>query len=107
MGFGKGGPKEAWRNITQVMQMLSINGENALHHGIRGEAWAIPLARNAWKYLNGKGNNPDYYQASFDRLAQHWKKRWMLPRSERDLEDDWRSWKKNQLFQAITPAREQ
>ena len=107
MGFGKGGPKEAWRNITQVMQMLSINGDDALHHGIRREAWAIPLARNAWKYLNGKSNKPDYYQASFDRLAQHWKKRWMLPRSERELKEDWRSWKKDQLLQAITPAKGQ
>ena len=26
MGFGKGGPKEAWRNIIQVMQMLGIKG---------------------------------------------------------------------------------
>ena len=74
MGFGKGGPKEAWRNITWVMQMLGIKGDDALHHGIRREAWAIPLAKNAWAYLSGKSRQPAYYQASFDRLAQHWKK---------------------------------
>lgn len=106
MGFGKGGPKEAWRNITWVMQMLGIKGDDALHHGIRREAWAIPLAKNAWEYLSGKSRRPAYYQASFDRLAQHWRKRWMLPRSQRKLEldVDWRDWCREQILPMITPA---
>ena len=82
MGFGKGGPKEAWRNITQVMQMLGIKGDDALHHGIRREAWAVPLAENAWEYLSGQSQQPAYYQESFDELAQYWRERWMLPRSD-------------------------
>ena len=104
MGFGKGGPKEAWRNITQVMQMLGIKGDDALHHGIRREAWAIPLAKNAWKYLSGQSRRPAYYQASFDRLAQHWRRRWMLPRSERERDGDWRNWRREQILAMITPA---
>ena len=104
MGFGKGGPKEAWRNITQVMQMLGIKGDDALHHGIRREAWAIPLAKNAWKYLSGQSRRPVYYQASFDRLAQHWRRRWMLPRSERERDGDWRNWRREQILAMITPA---
>ena len=103
MGFGNGGPKEAWRNITWVMQMLGIKGDDALHHGIRREAWAIPLAKNAWKYLSGKSQRPAYYQASFDRLAQHWRKRWMLPRSQRELDVDWREWRREQILEMITP----
>lgn len=103
MGFGNGGPKEAWRNITWVMQMLGIKGDNALHHGIQREAWAIPLARNAWEYLSGKSRRPSYYQASFCRLAQHWKKRWMLPRSQRKLDANWRDWTQEQFLSMITP----
>ena len=104
MGFGKGGPKEAWRNITQVMQMLGIKGDDALHHGIRREAWAIPLAKNAWEYLSGQSRRPTYYQASFDRLAQHWRKRWMLPRSEREHDGDWRNWRREQILSMISPT---
>ena len=65
MGFGRGGPREAWRNITQVMQMLGIKGDDALHHGIRREAWAIPLARNAWSYLSGRSRKPGLLSGSF------------------------------------------
>ena len=102
MGFGKGGPKEAWRNITQVMQMLGIKGDDALHHGIRREAWAVPLAENAWEYLSGQSQQPVYYQESFDELAQYWRERWMLPRSTRD--GDWHNWRREQILSMITPA---
>ena len=104
MGFGKGGPKEAWRNITQVMHMLGIKGDAALHHGIGREAWAVPLAKNAWQYLSGRSQRPAYYQASFDQLSQHWRKRWMLPRSEREADGDWRSWRREQILEMITPS---
>ena len=82
------------------MQMLGINGDDALHHGIRREAWAIPLAKNAWQYLSGQSRTPVYYQASFYRLAQHWRNRWMLPRSERD--DHWQDWRREQILATIT-----
>ena len=102
MGFGKGGPKEAWRNITQVMQMLGIKGDNALHHGIKREAWAVPLAGNTWEYLSGQSQQPAYYQESFDELAQYWRERWMLPRSTRN--SDWHNWRREQILSIITPA---
>ena len=102
MGFGKGGPKEAWRNITQVMQILGIKGEDALHHGIKREAWAISLAENAWEYLSGQSQQPAYYQESFHELAQYWRARWMLPRSKRN--DEWRTWQREQILDMITPT---
>lgn len=106
MGFGKGGPKEAWRNITRVMQMLGIKGDNALHHGIRREAWAIPLAKNAWEYLSGNSQRPAYYQASFSSLAMRWRNRWMLPRSKRECVLDWRNWQREQILEIITPSND-
>ena len=105
MGFGNGGPKEAWRNITWVMQMLGIKGDDALHHGIRREAWAIPMAKNAWEYLSGKNRRPVYYQASFDSLAKRWRNRWMLPRSQRF--DHWRQSSRDDVMRSIIVERTQ
>ena len=99
MGFGKGGPKEAWRNITQVMQMLGIKGDNALHHGIKREAWAIPLAENAWEYLKGEDEEPEYYGIPFEQLAAFWKERWLLPRSQRT--DRWRQSSSDEVLRSI------
>ena len=99
MGFGKGGPKEVWRNITQVLLMLGIK-DNALKHGINREAWAISLASNAWEYLAGADLKPHYHQEKFAELADWWKSRWLLPRAERKT--DWRHWQKDLLLQSIT-----
>ena len=103
MGFGKGGPKEVWRNITQVIQMLGIN-DNGLKHGINREAWAISLASNAWEYLGGADPEPYYHQEKFAELTDWWKTRWLLPRAERKT--DWRHWQKDLLLQSITPEAE-
>lgn len=105
MGFGKGGPKEAWRNIAQAMQALGIREDDALHHGIQQEAWAVPLAGNAWEYLSGRNRQPAYYQASFESLARHWRKRWMLPRSERV--EDWRRASRDDVMRAILVREKQ
>ena len=98
MGFGKGGPKEVWRNITQVRNMLGIK-DNALKHGIKREAWAIPLANNAWDYLAGQDQQPRYYDDTFEELADWWKSRWLLPRSERTAE--WKHWQRDRLIESL------
>ena len=99
MGFGKGGPKEVWRNITQVRQMLGIK-DNALKHGIKREAWAIPLASNAWQYLAGQDQQPRYYDDTFEALADWWRSRWLLPRSERTSE--WKDWQRDFLIRSLS-----
>ena len=99
VGFGRG-PKPVWQNISRTLTMLNIRG-SGLKHGIQRQAWWIPLAKNAEEYLNGQTDTPDYYQASFEQLAAHWKERWLLPRSKRF--DDWRDWHKKFLLQSITP----
>jgi hypothetical protein len=98
MGFGKGGPKEVWRNITQVRKMLGIK-DNALKHGIKREAWAIPLANNAWRYLAGQDQQPRYYDDTFEHLADWWRSRWLLPRSERT--SDWKHWQRDGLIESL------
>lgn len=97
-GFGSG-PKPVWQNITRTLRMLNVN-RSGLKHGIQREAWYIPLAKNAWEYLNGEVDTPNYYDTSFSELADWWKNRWLLPRSERVT--DWQDWRKESLLQSIT-----
>ena len=96
-GFGSG-PKPIWQNIARAMTMLNVNGE-ALKHGIKRQAWSIPLSENAWEYLNGQEEEPKYYQNEFEELSEWWKERWLIPRSERVT--DWRDWKKESIIKSM------
>lgn len=97
-GFGRG-PKPVWQNITRTLTMLNIK-QDGLKHGIQRQAWAIPLARNAWDYLSGRAEEPDYYETTFDQLADWWRERWLLPRAQRV--SDWQDWRRESLLQSIT-----
>lgn len=101
IGFGRG-PKPVWQNITRTLTMLGIDGKG-LKHGIRRQAWCIPLAKNAWDYLNGEADEPDYYETTFEQLANWWQERWLLPRAQRI--SDWRDWRKESVLESITVSR--
>lgn len=101
VGFGRG-PKPAWQNITRTLTMLGIDG-NGLKHGIQRQAWCIPLARNAWEYLNGEAEEPDYYETTYAQLMNWWKERWLLPRAQRI--SDWRDWRKESVLESLTVSR--
>ncbi len=100
-GYGRG-PKPVWQNISKTLTMLGISHER-LNHGIPRQAWSIPLARNAWEYLSGEDQEPDYYDIPFHRLAEWWKRRWLLPRSRRI--SDWKDWRREFLLQSITVTK--
>ena len=97
-GYGSG-PKPVWQNISKTLTMLGM-GHEGLRHGIPREAWCIPLAENAWDYLGGQGEDPEYYDVPFERLAEWWTERWLLPRSERIT--DWREWRKDHVLKSIS-----
>ena len=97
-GYGRG-PKPVWQNINKTLNMLGIRTRRS-HHGIPRQAWSIPLAKNAWEYLNGEDEEPDYHDTPFERLAAWWKERWLLPRAERIT--DWQDWSKRSLLESIT-----
>ena len=102
-GYGQG-PKPVWQNIHRALLKLKIDG-SALKHGIPRESWCIPMAKNAWEYLNGEVEEPDYYQDTFQEMAAWWKQRWLLPRSERSGDwQDWRDWRKESVLESITTA---
>ena len=97
-GYGRG-PKPVWQNISKTLTMLGMSHQG-LNHGIPRQAWGIPLAKNAWKYLNGEDEEPDYYDIEFKHLAAWWKERWLFPRAERIT--DWQEWRKTSLLESIT-----
>ncbi len=84
--------------------MLRINHE-ALNHGIPRQAGCIPLTKNAWEYLSGEDQQPDYYDIPFQQLTECWKARWLLPRAGRV--PDWQNWSRETILQSIIIKGEQ
>lgn len=104
-GYGQG-PKPVWQNIHRALIKLEID-RSGLKHGIPREAWCIPMAKNVWEYLNGEAEEPDYYEDTFQEMADWWKERWLLPRSKRRDPDwpnwrDWKEWRKESVLESIT-----
>ncbi len=97
-GYGRG-PKPVWQNISKTLTMLGMEHQG-LKHGIPRQAWAIPLAHNAWDYLSGQDKEPEYYDVPFEQLAAWWMERWLLPRAQRIT--DWRDWSRESVLQSVT-----
>ena len=106
VGFGSG-PKPVWQNITRTLTMLNIE-RGGLKHGIRRQAWCLPLAKNSWEYLSGKTDAPEYYENTFEELANWWKERWLLPRALRGRDrckypdiSSWRGWQRKEFLDSL------
>lgn len=73
--------------------------QDLLNHGIQREVFVAPLASNARSFLRGAHPRPRYRRLSFARAVDFWRKRWLLPRAERDESfrdfdsKEWRLWK--------------
>lgn len=100
-GYGSG-PKRTWQLIRRILQQVSLPGD-VLKHGIKREAFLFPLIQNLHSYLEGDATNPDYYDYPFENLAQFWKERWLLPRSERV--DGWHRWDNENIVTSLIIER--
>lgn len=78
-GYG-GGPSRKMKLINQGLTLLGI--KNGVQHGIQRAVYLFPLASNLREVIND-GVQPDWYQHSEHELAEFWKSRWAIPRSER------------------------
>lgn len=96
--WGKG-----FRNRRElVRKALSKIGfsQDLLNHGIRREVFAVPLSRNARKYLRGEAKAPRYFKLPFKNAVNFWRTRWLLPRAARDesyrdfKRESWALWPK-------------
>ena len=54
------------------------------YHGIRREAFVIPLAENTRQYLQGKSVELRLFVQPADALFAHFRQRWLLPRASRN-----------------------
>lgn len=81
---------EAWgtgfRNRREVIKKSLVSlglPTDWVHHGIRREVYAIPLAKRTRGFLRGEVSRPGWLDLSTEDLASHWRERWLLPRVER------------------------
>ena len=71
-----------------------------LYHGIEREVFVVPLARNTRDFLCGGHDSLSWYDYTEDKVVDHFRTRWMLPRAawDRTFEtwsnEMWRIWLK-------------
>lgn len=92
-GFGKG-PRIKWQTMVRALEKIGFDSK-LLQHGVKREIFLIPLISNLKNFMDGIEEAPHYINVSFDDLANHWRNRWLIPRSERV--DGWRNWDPTQL----------
>lgn len=80
--FG-GGPSWKLRIIRSCLQEIGIP-DQALHHGIKREVFAAPLASNWRDFLIGQDQVPSFYDRPTSDLISYFRERWLIPRSLRD-----------------------
>ena len=96
---------ESWgtgfRNRKEVVQKtLAKLGlpQGWLNHGIKREIYVAPLAKNTCAFLRGEDLKLDYYNQPLSELFDWFRRRWLLPRGERDKRykewkpDEWKLW---------------
>jgi hypothetical protein len=72
---------------------------NLLRHGIKREAYAVPLATNWKQMLLGFDNEPEGTNNTCFDIGVAAVKRWVIPRAERCL--DWVDWKRTDTWQDL------
>ncbi len=87
-GFGTG-PRRKWQTMVRALGKIGFDS-NLLRHGVKREIFLIPLIHNLENYMNGIEKRPYYIDVPFNELANYWRNRWLIPRSERV--DGWCNW---------------
>jgi len=93
------GPSWRLRALRKVCTLLNMDS-NLLRHGIKREAYAIPLAANWKQILLGLENQPQGYGESCINIGVAAVQRWVIPRAERC--SDWVGWRRSDTWQALT-----
>lgn len=88
-GFGTG-PRIKWQTMVRALNRIGL-GSELLKHGVKREAFLIPLVNNLQEYMEGADRKPNHIDVTFEELSQFWKERWLVPRSDRV--DGWHQWK--------------
>jgi hypothetical protein len=86
------GPNWRMRTIRRALERLGLPGD-LLRHGIRREVFLAPLSISWRAFLRGETNNARPYDYPLDKLADHFRNRWAIPRSVRQPE--FREWQRD------------
>src|SRR5665213_2238564 len=84
------GPNWRLRTIRRALDLLGFQG-NVMKHGIQREVFMAPLAHNYAEFLRGEHKAPRYYKRPIKAIVEHYRERWMIPRSIRS--DEWTNWR--------------
>jgi uncharacterized protein DUF4338 len=77
------GPNWRLRTLRRALGKIGLE-EDLLHHGVRRQVFLAPLAINWKQYLRGETNDPRWYRLHLSEMAAFYRRRWAIPRSERD-----------------------
>ncbi len=77
------GPNWRLRTIRLALRRIGIE-EDLLHHGVRRELFLAPRAMNWKQFLRGETDDPRWYRLKLDEMAAFYRRRWAIPRAERD-----------------------
>ena len=81
--FGNG-PNWRLRLLRVGLDLLKMDADHTLKHGIQREVYVMPVASNAREYLAGTDSEPVFDQKSVEEISYLAIKRWVVPRSDRD-----------------------
>ena len=81
--FGMG-PNWKIRVVRTALEKMGIDGNAILNHGIEREVYAIPLATNWQKILQGQHSKVKSCVVSAAEISEFCLQRWLVPRADRD-----------------------
>ncbi|MDE2795449.1 MAG: DUF4338 domain-containing protein [Gemmatimonadota bacterium] len=78
-----GGFRNRRELVRKTLPLLGLS-TRLQYHGVQREVFAVPLAENARAFLRGEESELEYYGWRADDLFAWFRKRWLLPRADRD-----------------------
>jgi len=68
--------------VRKVLMHLGLPSE-LIYHQVKREVFAVPLAKNALVFLNGKHDRVQWYSMPSEEIFKYFRERWLLGRAER------------------------
>jgi hypothetical protein len=90
------GPSRKIKLINEAFKRLEL--PKFSYHGIKREFYLFPLVNNLEGVIHG-GQKPQWYDRPFSALADYWKERWAIPRSNNLPK--WKEFKAQKLFNEV------
>ena len=81
--FGNG-PNWRLRLLRVGLELLELDADHTLKHGIQREVYVMPVASNAKEYLAGMDSEAVFDQRSVEEISNLAVNRWVMPRAKRD-----------------------